>query len=367
MENKVFDAKGIPQGTIDEIVGILQENSIDNWREQRVRKMVVTENLMIRAYVHDPSLGYSACRRVIQPQCKEYYLEDGDIRSRAEKIRLTERKIRAGLADWAYDITRLIYDGMAGDAKALKQAKALIKMPYDPDRTSPHISQERMVLLSMFEFIPELKKSPINPGINFIGMKLFRIYLNKILDTLAFDAQEPAVEEVIENAEALKRELYLARQELIEYKALVEAEDAEYDDKIEELKQQEISGFFSALNNEKYGFIIDTVYLLNRACAELKRSKTELPYAVQGVPALLERMLKFFKDVGILPASKFAPHSVQHLRLSQMEGCRFEPLPTRTAAIKDDEVITVKVISAGWKYGDAVISYPVLHEVDEKN
>ena len=190
-----------------------------------------------------------------------------------------------------------------------------------------------------------------------------------ILNSIAYDIAESKGDTEIEqmtDISALRREVYLARKELQEYRELVEAADADFEDKLEELKQQEIASFFSALNNEKYGFLIDSLYLQKRACMDLKKSGEKLPYSLEGVPAFMDRLLSFLRDAGISPASRFAPHSTQKLTLEQMQGCRFEPLPERKAPIKEGEAVIVNVLSSGWKLGNTVISYPVLQE-DYKN
>ena len=361
MKYKLLPKKNIPQGKIDVVLDIPREKAVDDWRHDK-RKAVVVENLMVREYVAEPSATFAECRKAIQPFCPEYRLDDLFISKHAEAIKMKNIAVREAVADWAYGVTKLIYDGMAGDTEALNRVKTLLKNPYDPKAEDKHRIQERAVFFAMFEFIPELRNSRMYDDILFIGKKYINIFLNKIVDVLTFDAGTAEKDEKPVNIEELKREIYLARNELAEYKALVEAEDAEYDDKIEELKRQEISSFFSALNNERYGFIIDTVYLLNRACSELRKRNIELPFSVQGVPALLDRMMRFFKDSGISPVSRFVPHSEQMLTLSQMEGCRFEPSSSRTKPIGEGEKVRVTVLSSGWKYGDIIISQPVLHE-----
>ena len=362
MANQMLIKKNVPQKLIDEIVGVMRERSVDGWNNPDKRRAVLVDNLMIRFYLDDPMNKYAECRKAVQESCPEYHLDDQYIRVRAENMGMSKNVVRSDLCEWAYGIVSLIYDGMAGDKKAIAQARNLIEKPYKPGLKKSPAVQDQLVLFAMFEYIPELRKTDIYKGMLFIARKFMRVLLNKVLAVISFEVDSDDAQQLKGSVEELRREVYLARNELAEYKAMVEAADAEYDDKIAELTQQELSSFFSSLNNEKYGFIIDTAYLLNRACADLKKNRIELPYSVQGIPALLDRLLKFFKDVGISPASRFAPHSEQHLTLAQMEGCRFEPLPERKKAIGENEIIDVKVLSSGWRYGDAIISYPVLHE-----
>ena len=362
--NSMLAPRKIPQKTINEILGITKEKATDSWQNKNIRKTVIIENLMLRAYIKDPSLNVSDCRFKIQNSCPEYRLDNGFLVQHVGILGLESPEVRQKMSEWAYNITKLIYAGMEGDKNALKKAKALIKEPYCAERRKPHTAQERMIFFSMFEYIPELRKSPLYDGVMFIGKKFVGILLNRIISVLLLFADKTEADSTPESIEELKREVYLARNELAEYKALIEEEDAEYEDKIEELTFQNISSFFSALNNEKYGFIIDTVYLLNKACIELKKDNRTLPFSVQGVPAFLDRLLRFFKDSGISPVCKYAPHSVVSLTLDEMDGFNFEPSPSRKKPIAPDEKVRVTVFSAGWKYKDVVISPPVLHEID---
>ncbi len=349
---------------IKSILDIVNEKSKTELSSEKLRKNVKLENLMVRAYLSEPMINYAVCRKTVQPMIPEYYLEDTIIRGRAESIKLSERTVRSELAAWAYKVVELIYAGMAGDVEAMEKAVELVAGNYS-DVEKYHSAQYTYVLTAMFEFIPELAETEERDAILKLGRKYCKVCLKNILNSITYDIAEsngdPEIERMTD-IPALRREVYLARKELQEYRELVEAADADFEDKLEELKQQEIVSFFSSLNNERYGFLIDSLYLQSRACTEAKKSGERIPYAMEGVPAFMDRLLSFLRDAGISPASKFAPHSTQILTLEQMEGCRFEPMPDRNTPIKAGETVTVKVISSGWKLKDTVISYPVLQE-----
>ncbi len=361
----VLKKKNVADRIIKCILDIVNEKSKTELSNEKMRKFVKLENLMIRTYLNDPAINYAVCRKTVQPLIPEWRLEDGVIKERAESMKISERNVRVELAAWAGKVVEQIYNGMAGDADAIKKADEMVAGKYSNDEKHHHNTQEQFVLTAMFECIPELVGKAEKDLILKLGRKYCRVCLNNIINSIAYDIAEsngdPEIEQMTDIS-ALRREVYLARKELQEYRELVEAADAEFDNKLEELKQQEIASFFSALNNEKYGFLVDSLYLQKKACAELKKNGEKLPYAVEGIPAFMDRLLSFIRDAGISPASKFAPHSTQTLTLEQMEGCRFEPLPERNTPIKDGEPITVKVLSSGWKLGDTVISYPVLQE-----
>lgn len=360
----ILKKKNVPERIINSILDIVNEKSKTEMTSEKMRKTVKLENLMVRAYIGNPAINYAVCRKTVQPFIPEWYLEDGDIKERADRMKLSERTVRSEIAAWANKVVELIYNGMAGDMDSIKAAETMVDGKYS-DTEKYHYTQEQFVLATMFESIPELIDREERDEILKLGRKYCQLCLKSILSSITYDIAEvngePEIEQMTDIS-ALRREVYLARKELQEYRELVEAADADFEDKLEELKKQEIASFFSALNNEKYGFLIDSLYLQKKACMDLKKNGEKLPYAAEGIPAFMDRLLGFLRDAGISPASKFAPHSTQKLTLEQMEGCRFEPFPERKTPIKEGEVVTVKVISSGWKLGDTVISYPVLQE-----
>lgn len=361
---RILKKKNIADRILKSVLDIVREKSQKELSSEKLRMNTKLENLMIRAYLDDPTINYATCRKTVQPFIPEYYLEDADIRARAESTKLADRAVRSDLVAWTHKVVEQVYKGMAGDAEAIQKADAMVAGKY-AEKEKYHHAQEQLVLAAMFECIPELRESAERDAILKLGRKYAIVCLKNILNSIAYDVAEsnsnPEIEKMTDLA-SLRREVYLARKELQEYRELVEAADADFEDKLEELKQQEIVSFFSALNNEKYGFLIDSLYLQKKACLDLKKNGEKLPYAVEGIPAFMDRLLSFMRDAGITPASKFAPHTTQKLTLEQMEGCRFEPLPDRKTPIQEGEVVTVKVLSSGWKLGNTVISYPVLQE-----
>ncbi len=365
MSEKILTKRNIPQTMLDNILGVVKSTPSSHRRPKFVRQTIRCENLMLRTYLDRPLLHYSSCRKAIQPDFNNLELTDLYIAKHAETLKMSDKNERQIISRWAYEIVSDLYEGMAGNSKLFETTRARIEKPCLRTLTEPHIAQERAILFGLFEWIPELAGAEERSALLSIGKDHCRICLSKILDNISFDLNQKAASEEIGTSmstEALIRELYLAKRELREYRELVEASEAEFENKLDELKSREFSEFFSALNNEKYGYMIDSVYLLVKACAEIKKSGIGLPYAVSGVPAFLERFLQFLRDSGISPASKFPPHSTQYLTLAQMDGCRFEPHPDRSKPLAKNDTVKVKVMSSGWKYGDAIISYPVLQE-----
>jgi len=350
----------IPQAPVNHVLEIIKEYDIP-LRSDKHRKLALVENLLIRTYLHSPAMTYAECMKAIQPLCQQYALDPPFIRRTAEDAEISDPAVRTDMAAWAYGTVELLYTGMTGDEQALEQSIAAAKAPYRAELNEMHPAQSRFLIHAMFEFIPELHSSEGYERLLNLGRKYCRICLSKSLDSIRFDfRQKPPAEDA--ELEALRREVYLAKHELAEYKELVDTSDAAFEKALEERKREEVFNFFRMLNDQKYGHIIDTVYLEHRACNDLRRKGEKLPPLLEGIPGLLERMLCFFKDSSISPAIRFPPNSVQRLTVREMEGCTFEPLLRRSAALTEDSVVKVRIISSGWRCGTYVISPPVLRE-----
>ena len=365
--NTMFSRRAVPDVSVQHIVEIIDEYSAVPIRSDKTQKMALTENLLVLNYLHAPEMPYAECLAAIQPDCP-YPIEPSYLRRIAEENHLDHPGVRVALAEWAYRTAELLYAGMAGDSAAFEQAMHCAESSCLENDRCPHSMQSRFLLFAMFEFIPELHEHPSCLNLRKLGRKYCRVCLNQALNSLAFDlrsadsASDPIPGKDNNTPDQLRREVYLAKRELEEYKKMVESADTDFETRLESRCREEIAEFFRSLNDPRYGHLIDSVYLQNRACTEFRRNGETLPYLLEGVPGLLERMLRFFRDSAIAPACKFPPNSLQKLTVQQMEGCQFEPLPTRTVPLTRDSVVTVRVISSGWRYGDTVISSPILRE-----
>ncbi|MBR5311980.1 MAG: hypothetical protein IKU40_03755 [Clostridia bacterium] len=359
--NSVSSKTTVPEALIRHISGIIDEYSAVPIRSEKLQKLALTENLLILSYLHAPEMQYADCLRSIQ-NLHSAPIELPNIRRIAENGRIDNPNIRIRLTEWARRTAELLHSGMAGNREAFEEALRLAKTPVSDYADTPHPMQSRFLLFAMYEFIPELHASPSYANLRKLGRKYCQVCLNKSLDSIAFDLQTDDTVGDAVPAEDLRREVYLAKRELEEYRAMVEAADADLEAKIEERCRGEIAEFFRSLNDPRYGHIIDSVYLQHRACGELRRSGETIPYLLEGIPGMLEKMLRFFRDSGISPAIRFPPNSLHKLTVQQMEGCQFEPHPARTSPLTEESTVTVRIISSGWRCGGTIISCPILRE-----
>lgn len=122
--------------------------------------------------------------------------------------------------------------------------------------------------------------------------------------------------------------------------------------------QNEIAEFFSRLNSDRYGCILDTLINVRGGITKLRKQNVELPLEISGLFILIDNFIKFVRDNEINPVMKLG--SVHEMKAGDIEACSGDYDGTPYASAK--EVKSVKVLSPGWHYKDIQISRPRLKE-----
>jgi len=123
--------------------------------------------------------------------------------------------------------------------------------------------------------------------------------------------------------------------------------------KKEKLMEEIIYNFFSKLNSEKYGYLMDTIASANYLFAQ----KKEVPKEYNTFLLFTNVFLLCCKDFGveqILPIGKeFVITKMEAVKKYKYFG---EPF-------KDKERKRVTVVFPGWKYKNKIISLPTVKEI----
>lgn len=133
----------------------------------------------------------------------------------------------------------------------------------------------------------------------------------------------------------------------------------EFDEEISNVKQQELTSFFSQLNSEKYGCILDQLLVANSGFNSLAQAKYVFPVELNGVRIMVKRLIQFTKDCHINPIMK--QDVCMQVTAKDIEFCEYLGTPFQN----EEELKQVKVISPGWIYQDkeVQISRPILKGV----
>ena len=127
--------------------------------------------------------------------------------------------------------------------------------------------------------------------------------------------------------------------------------------------QNEMIDFFSGLNSEKYGRILDELLNIRSGIQQLRKQNIALPPEISGLFIFINNFSKFVKDNEITPIMKIG--SVHEMTFSDIESCDYEGSPY----VKTDDVKRVKVLSPGWFYKnkEIQIARPRLRELADEN
>ena len=150
----------------------------------------------------------------------------------------------------------------------------------------------------------------------------------------------------------------------------VENEDAllirdlqdDFEERLKQSHQNEIAEFFSRLNSEEYGYILDTLIDVRSGISRLRRQNVELPEEISGLFILIDNFTKFVRANEINPVMKLG--SIHNMKASDIESRSgdYEGTPYGSA----EEIKRVKVISPGWHYKDIQISRPRFQEYGDE-
>ena len=221
---------------------------------------------------------------------------------------------------------------------------------------------ERVLCLMLYTKYPELDATDDSKSLEKFGniyMRHFFYDISDLLKSICSDKNKGTArggkkDTQQEEIERLKN--MITRTDML----LKDLQD-EFDARIKESHQDDMIEFFSQLNSEKYGCILDEVLSVRNGVRQLRKN-IQLPPEIGGLFILIERLAQFIRDNEINPILK--PGVVQDMRLAEVESCDYEGSPFLNAS----EVKRVKVLSPGWVYKnkDIQIARPRLKEVSDE-
>ena len=165
------------------------------------------------------------------------------------------------------------------------------------------------------------------------------------------------IEKKISYEQAVRKAIQLEHS-LERTDAMLQELQDEFDEKIEESRIKELTDFFSRLNSEKYGYLLDELLAVRKGIDRLKKENFELPVEINGLLIMVRKLIQFVRDSHIEPIMKV--DSIKKVRVADVAFCNYEGTPFQDG----NEEKTVRVISPGWVYKDKdlQISRPKIKE-----
>ena len=132
----------------------------------------------------------------------------------------------------------------------------------------------------------------------------------------------------------------------------------EFEEQLEESKNLERMKFFSNLNSEKYGRILDELIQNQKGVNKLRRENAEIPIELNGILIIFKKLVQFIRDNEIEPILKAG--TIKEVTANEINHFNYEGTP-----FEGNEQKKVQVVSPGWVYkkNDIQIARPIVKEV----
>lgn len=318
----------------------------------------VLENRAIKFFCVDKNLDPRRCADEMNDRYGTR-LGNEDIVQALRSSRLSFQSRRAELLNWAEELIEAF-------AKALESHKAKDYETYAALRNKNlsrddgrYRIQDRMACLMLYAKHPELDSGTDAESVEKFGNVYMKHLLADASDFLKNICLRPKGGSKGEKKDSQQEKIELLENMLNRSDMLLKDLQDEFDARIKESHQNDLVEFFSRLNSEKYGCILDAVLSARNGVRQLRKGNVQLPPEIGGLFILIERLAQFIRDSEINPILK--PGSVQTMRFDEVESCDYEGSPF----LNTTEVKRVKVLSPGWVYKnkDVQIARPRLKEI----
>ena len=131
------------------------------------------------------------------------------------------------------------------------------------------------------------------------------------------------------------------------------------DETAAEAKKAAIVSFYTSMNSDIYGHILDSIELVDRRLVLLKENKVKVVPQLLPLTIVFKQLSNFIKDSGIVPIDTTGREFFAEVE----ELAEYTYIGTPFSA--DDQKKKVIVEKPGWKYGNVVISLPTVREKEE--
>ena len=318
----------------------------------------VLENRVLKLFCEDKTFDP---RRLAEEMNYRYDTELGgdNVVKILKANRLSYQSKRAELIDWAEDtveaFARALESHRQKDYEDYMTLRNKSVQTRDDER---YKIQERIACLMFFVRHPELDSGTDAETIEKFGNVYMKHLLYDISDFLKNICIKQKNNSRGDKKDSQQEKIDLLENMLTRSDMMLKDLQDDFDARIKESHQNEMVEFFSRLNSEKYGCILDAVLSARNGVRQLRRDKVQLHPEIGGLFILIERLAQFIRDSEINPILK--PGAVKEMRLEEVESCDYEGSPF----LNTNEVKRVKVLSPGWVYKnkDIQISRPRLKE-----
>lgn len=128
------------------------------------------------------------------------------------------------------------------------------------------------------------------------------------------------------------------------------------DETAADAKHAAIASFYSTMNSEEYGNLLDSMELVDRRLTALKEQKVKIPPQLLPLTIVFKQLLRFIRECGISPIDVTGREFT-----AEVEGLA-DYTYIGEAYTRPEEKKTVIVERPGWRFDTTVISLPTVRE-----
>ncbi len=278
----------------------------------------------------------------------------------------------------------LLKQALDGDRKAVEQYSEFTENLEQRDKNRRAYMIGKYMVVFMFLIDPDLKSSEYKLIATTFRSRycnhLIREIRNRLLEEYNIVRRKRSAREVLQMTEAVitesskvtestapRTELEQLRFENDNYKNSLELVQAMLDELNEtidetaaEAKNTEIVSFYSKMNSDDYGNLLDSIELVERRLAALKENKVRVMPQLLPLTIVFKQLLRFIKECGVTAIDKTGREFE-----TEVEGLA-EYTYNGEAYSYPGEKKRVVVEKPGWKYGSTVISLPTVREKEDE-
>lgn len=299
-----------------------------------------------------------------------YDITGNDVIAQYRKRFLSIPSEREAIVAWGRRVESYFKDALYGNKDAFEKFNSERKINVLKTSDGRKNPQNYVLLNMLFNDFPEIdiysdyakvKLMPVVPC-KFLFLEL----IDNIAGNYGFETSRnkrpnrDSAEEKL-SIEQLKRKIEYLENKLERTCLMMKELEDDFVDQLETTKTQELTQFFSSLNSEKYGFILDELLLLRKGVDELRKNNYVVPDELNGVLIMIKKLIQFVRDSHINPIMKM--NSINLVKASDIEFCNYEGSPFASG----DDTKKVKVISPGWIYSDKEIQISIPHVKELEN
>lgn len=346
----------IKDGKVKEVLNEIHEGMNRKIkRGSKEKEEIVLESRVFSILCHDYEIGPTRCAILLNEKYN-YHLNGDEVIQIFRNRRMANPVERKELLQWAAEVSSYFAEAIKGEKTSFEKFEIRRKEPALKNGKR-HDSQDRMAAIMIYEKNPELDIYEDAKNLQFLGNTLAKYFFYDMSDALSnvygFSQKKEEKKRLPSNGTETKlsyeqaiRRIRQLENTLERTNMMLQELQEEFDEQIEVSKAKELAEFFSKLNSEKYGCILDELLVVRKGIDELRKHNYELPVEINGLLIMVKKLIQFVRDSHIEPIMKV--NSIKEVKASDVEFCNYEGSPFVTAG----DIKKVQVISSGWIYKD---------------